>query len=83
MAAMLAFDDDFGNRDFTDVGLLGGLTFDNRDNQVDATEGYFLEALAEPFYEFKYGNAAAQVHCRRPHLLRLRRGEPHRARPAA
>ena len=55
------FDDDFGRRDFTTVGVLGGLTYDNRDNPVDATEGYFLEALAEPFYEFNYGNAAVRM----------------------
>ena len=40
--------------------MLGGLTFDNRDNQLDATRGYFVEALVEPFYEFNYGNAAAR-----------------------
>ena len=42
------------------VGLLGGLTFDNRDNKTDATEGYYRRGLAEPFYEFNYGNTAAR-----------------------
>ena len=49
-------DDTFGTREFSHVGFLGGITFDNRDNKTDATEGYFLEAIAEPFYEFNYGN---------------------------
>nr|WP_308460448.1 autotransporter assembly complex family protein [Mesorhizobium sp. NBSH29] len=49
-------DDTFGTRDFMYAGLLGGLTFDNRDNKVDATNGVFLDAGAEPFYEFNYGN---------------------------
>ena len=55
------FDDDFGIRDFTTVGVLGGLTYDDRDNPVDATEGYFLDGLVEPFYEFNYGNAAVRM----------------------
>ncbi len=53
-------DDTFGTRDFTYVGFLGGLTFDNRDNKTDATEGYFVEAIAEPYYEFNYGNAVGK-----------------------
>ncbi len=53
-------DDTFGIRDFTTVSTLGGLTFDNRDNKVDPTEGYYAEGVAEPFYEFIYGNAAAR-----------------------
>ena len=55
------FDDDFGSRDFTTVGVLGGLTFDNRDNPVNATEGYFLEGQVEPFYEFNFGNPAVRM----------------------
>ena len=53
-------DDVFGTRDFAWVGLLGGLTFDNRDSKTDPTRGYFAEVLAEPFYEFEYANAAAR-----------------------
>ena len=60
-ASQARFDDDFGRRDFTTVGVLGGLTYDNRDNPVDATEGYFLDGLVEPFYEFNYGNAAVRM----------------------
>ncbi|MGH6860337.1 MAG: autotransporter assembly complex protein TamA [Phyllobacterium sp.] len=55
------FDDDFfGSRDFLTVGLLGGLTYDSRDNKVDATRGYFLEGLLSPFYEIEYGNFATK-----------------------
>ncbi|MBA3446624.1 MAG: outer membrane protein assembly factor, partial [Pseudaminobacter sp.] len=55
------FDDDFGERTFTSAGFLGGLVFDNRDDPANATEGYFLEGVVEPFYEFEYGNAAFKV----------------------
>ena len=49
-------DDEFGRRDFTTAGLRSGLTYDSRDTPADATRGIFLEGLAEPFYEFQYGN---------------------------
>ena len=56
------FDDDvFGKRNFVNVGLLGGIIYDSRDNKTDATEGYYAEATLEPFYEFNYGNAAGRA----------------------
>jgi translocation and assembly module TamA len=55
------FDDDFGTRDFTIAGAYGGITFDNRDNPLDATEGFYASAQIEPFYEFNYGNPAARA----------------------
>lgn len=51
------FNDDLGERDFVTAGLPGTLTYDTRDNKVDATEGFFVEAMVEPFFEFNYGNA--------------------------
>ncbi|WP_246666035.1 autotransporter assembly complex family protein [Aquamicrobium sp. LC103] len=51
-------DDEFGTRDFTTVGLLGGLTYDSRDNPADATSGFYVDTVLEPFYEFQYGNGA-------------------------
>jgi translocation and assembly module TamA len=54
-------DDTFGTRYFTTVSTLGAITLDTRDNKTDATEGYFVEGVAEPFYEFNYGNAAARL----------------------
>jgi translocation and assembly module TamA len=50
------FDDGFGTRDFSIAGLTGGFTFDNRDEPTNATEGFFVDITAEPFYEFFYGN---------------------------
>ncbi|WP_157014578.1 autotransporter assembly complex protein TamA [Mesorhizobium xinjiangense] len=49
-------DDTFGTREFTSAGLLGGLTYDTRDNPADATRGYYADFVAEPFYEFNYNN---------------------------
>ncbi|WP_417427047.1 autotransporter assembly complex protein TamA [Hoeflea sp.] len=49
----------FGKREFVSAGVLGGIVWDARDNPADATEGYFAEFVAEPFYEFNYGNPAA------------------------
>jgi translocation and assembly module TamA len=55
------FDDDFGKRDFLDVGVLGGLTYDTRDSKVDPTTGYYLDGTVQPFYEFNYGNPAVRM----------------------
>jgi translocation and assembly module TamA len=55
------FEDDLGEREFLTAGLPGKLTLDTRDNSADATEGYFLEVAAEPFYEFEFGNVAARA----------------------
>jgi translocation and assembly module TamA len=55
------FDDDFGKRTFDMAGFLGGLILDRRDNPANATEGYYLEAVLDPFYEFRYGNAALRA----------------------
>jgi translocation and assembly module TamA len=54
------FDDDFGEREFAYAGLLGGIVYDSRDNKTDATEGFFAEAIADPYYEFNYGHAVAR-----------------------
>lgn len=50
------FDDDFGSRLFSTASLFGGFTFDNRDSAADATEGFYANVTAEPFYEFNFGN---------------------------
>jgi translocation and assembly module TamA len=54
-------DDEFGTRDFTTVGLSARLSYDNRDDPANATEGVFLEGVIDPFYEFEYGNFAARA----------------------
>lgn len=49
-------DDYFGNRDFTTVGFLGGLLYDNRDNKNNPKHGLYGEVVLEPVYEIQYGN---------------------------
>lgn len=61
VASRSRFDDDvFGKRDFMTVGLLGGITYDSRDNPADATRGIYLDGTVEPFYEAEYGNFASR-----------------------
>jgi translocation and assembly module TamA len=55
------FDDDFGRRDFTTAGLLGGLTYDGRDDPADATSGLYAEIVLEPFHEFRFSNTAMRA----------------------
>lgn len=50
------FDDDFGTRRFVTAGLPTTLVWDTRDNQTNSTEGFYVEAQVEPFFEFNYGN---------------------------
>lgn len=52
------FEDDFGTRNFSLAGLSGGLIWDARDDSADASEGFYVNVTAEPFYEFYYGNPA-------------------------
>ena len=54
------FEDAFGTRDFTAVGLVGGLTFDTRDDALDATEGFYVDADVEPYYEFEFETTAVR-----------------------
>jgi translocation and assembly module TamA len=54
------YEDDFGDRDFLTFGLIGRGTYDRRDNEFDATRGYYLQAEVQPFYEAEYGNVAAR-----------------------
>ncbi|SDG57590.1 autotransporter secretion outer membrane protein TamA [Pelagibacterium luteolum] len=49
-------DETFGDRTFTTVGLYGRGAFDNRDSQLDPTEGFFIEATVDPLYELEYEN---------------------------
>jgi translocation and assembly module TamA len=55
------FDDDFGTRVFSTASLFGGATFDNRDEPLDATGGWFANVTAEPFYEFNRGNVGLRA----------------------
>lgn len=55
------FEDDFGTRVFSTASLFAGATFDNRDEPLDATEGWFLSGTLEPFYEFNRGNVGLRT----------------------
>ena len=55
------FDDLFGTRDFSLLGLYGGAVYDGRDDKVNPTSGFYAAANVQPFYEFHYGNPAAQL----------------------
>ncbi|MCZ2203478.1 autotransporter assembly complex protein TamA [Bartonella sp. A05] len=54
-------DDYFGSRYFTAMGLLGGLTYDSRDNKLDATKGLYGEAVLAPFYELRFDNFMTKI----------------------
>ena len=60
-ASRSRFEDDFGTRDFASVGILGGLTFDTRDNELDPTEGVYADAEVEVFREFEFENNAVRL----------------------
>lgn len=55
------YEDDFGTRDFMTYGLVGRGEYDRRDNEFDATRGYYLAADVTPYYEAEYGNFATQA----------------------
>lgn len=55
------FDDAFGTRDFSTVFLRGGVTYDGRDSTVDPTEGWYVDAEVEPYYDFGFGNAGGRL----------------------
>lgn len=61
VASRSRFDDDFGIRHFTTIGLDGSFQYDRRDNKFDATRGYYIAVTADPFYEAEYGNPALQA----------------------
>ncbi len=54
-----AFDD--REREFVSAGFLAGLTYDGRNDKTNATEGYYLDLVARPYYEFEYGNPTMQM----------------------
>ncbi|PZQ49491.1 MAG: hypothetical protein DI556_11555 [Rhodovulum sulfidophilum] len=56
--ARAKFEDIYGTRHFFTLGLLGNLVYDIRNDPLDATRGYYIAAMLQPFYEFDYGNPA-------------------------
>lgn len=57
------FEDDatFGSRTFTTAGLYGRGVFDNRDSDLDPTEGFYVEGTIDPLYEFQYDNTIVRA----------------------
>lgn len=51
-------DDEAGQREFLTFSAPTELTFDKRDNPLDATRGYFLSGEGVPFYEAEFDNLA-------------------------
>jgi len=49
-------DDAFGSRHFTTAGVYSEATLDTRDSTTEPTRGFYLDATAEPYYEFYFGN---------------------------
>lgn len=50
------FDDSFGEREFTTIGLEGDVLYDGRDNKLDPAAGVYARFNAKPFYEWQYSN---------------------------
>ncbi len=55
------FEDAFGKRTFTSAGFTGDVTYDSRDNALDATRGFYAQFAATPYYEWEFDNAAVQL----------------------
>jgi translocation and assembly module TamA len=54
------FEDFFGTRDFLMVIPNVRGDYDRRDDTLDPSRGYYLQADLRPFYEFEYGNFGAR-----------------------
>mgnify|MGYP001107234583 CR=1 FL=1 len=52
--------DDLGFRQFRFVGLKADATFDKRDDKLDPSGGYYLEATVSPMREFVFGNTGVR-----------------------
>ena len=61
LASRSRYEDDFGIRHFTLLGLSGAGQYDRRNDPFDATRGYYLAATAKPLYDFEYGNPMLQT----------------------
>ncbi|NMG41318.1 BamA/TamA family outer membrane protein [Chelativorans sp. ZYF759] len=51
----------YPRREFVTAGLLGGLTFDNRDDPANATRGIYADVTLQPFHEFVFTNTAIRA----------------------
>lgn len=55
------FDDVFGTRDFSTLGVYAGATYDGRDSTVDPTEGIYAAGNVEPYYDFSFGKMGLRL----------------------
>jgi translocation and assembly module TamA len=51
----------YPRREFITAGLLGGLTYDNRDDPANATRGIYADLTLQPFHEFVFSNTAIRA----------------------
>lgn len=51
------FENTLETQDFLTAGLTASAEYDSRDNKLDPTSGFVLNADIKPFYEFNFGNA--------------------------
>lgn len=49
------------DRRFSVAGLIAKASFDNRDNKLDPTTGFFVTLDARPFYESEFGNGGFAI----------------------
>lgn len=55
-ASRARFEDIFGTREFTILGITGNLTYDSRNDPLDATRGIYVSGMVQPFYEAERDN---------------------------
>lgn len=59
-ASRARYEDVFGTRHFTIYGLAGNIAYDVRNDPLNATRGYYVAAMAQPFYEAVYDKPAVR-----------------------
>lgn len=50
-----------GDREFVTAGTFGTVLFDARDDELDPTSGFLINAEVKPFYEFEFANAGVRI----------------------
>ena len=51
----------FGTRQLFTTGIFSEATFDNRDNKLEPTEGFYADLKARPFYEWEFEGAGLHL----------------------
>lgn len=55
------FTDTFGTRQLFTTGILTEVTFDNRDNRLEPTNGFYADLAARPFFEWEFESAGLHL----------------------